>query len=380
MKSTIYNKLELVEKTSKRFLNITLEDTLLIACQHILKTNYQMFLSLFDRGLKPKNTFLLGKCYSTDKEALEWFIEKGVNVSKYSNKFDSYRSFDESFDSYVKVFLKKILKNIDFSKYKKVIILDDGGHLLKEANKLIKDTRKVIGIEQTSSGYEAIKNEKLRFSVINVARSFAKLEHESPIIADLFVENLNHELRKLNIIPKNVLIIGNGPIGREIFNKLSHRYNILRFDKDISKSNFNNKEELETNLHRFDMIIGCTGKISFPSEFYSRLNGKVILASASSSDREFTAVNFRMLGERYTDCHRNFSFRDITLLNSGFPMTFTDYGMGAEGKNIQLTRALIFSAILSSINTPNEKKLLELNLEIQKDIISDFYKLKGGKG
>ena len=63
-------------------------------------------------------------------------------------------------------------------------------------------------------------------------------------------------------------------------------------------------------------------------------------------------------------------------MNSGFPLTFTSHGLGAEGKDIQLTRALIFSSVLSAVNTSNEMKILELNSRLQKDILSGFY---GGK-
>jgi len=67
-------RLRLVKEVSNLFENLKLDKTLIIACQHILKTNYQMFLSLFDKGLVPENTYILGKCYSTDNKGLQMFV------------------------------------------------------------------------------------------------------------------------------------------------------------------------------------------------------------------------------------------------------------------------------------------------------------------
>ena len=197
MKVNLNKKLKTVERISKEFENQKLDRVLLIACQHILKTNCQMFNSLFEKGLKSKNIFLMGKCYSTDKEALKWFIKKGVNVHKNSEAFDSYESYDSSFDNYVKEFFKSVISSVNIKDFEKIIILDDGGSMLKLANKVLKSTKNIIGIEQTSSGYNRLKGIKLRFPIINVARSKAKLDHESLIVADLFMENLDYELKSI---------------------------------------------------------------------------------------------------------------------------------------------------------------------------------------
>jgi S-adenosylhomocysteine hydrolase len=376
MKVNLNTKLETVENIAREFENKQLDRVLLIACQHILKTNCQMFNSLFEKGLKPKNVFLMGKCYSTDKEALNWFIEKGVNVHKNSEAFDSHSDFDISFNNYIKEFLKSALSQVNLGDYERVIILDDGAHMLNLANRILKSTKNFVGIEQTSSGYNKLKNQRLRFPVINVARSKAKLDHESPIVADLFVKNLELELKDLKKKAKNILIIGNGPIGKSISDKLSNKCSISIYDKDALKSDFKDKKELKNKISRFDLIIGCTGESSFPTEFYSLLKEGVVLASASSSDREFSAKAIRVLGERYFQCHRNFEARGIHILNSGFPLTFTRKQMGAEGKNIQLTRALIFSSIFIALKKKRKNEFLEINPKIQEKIISSF---RGGK-
>ena len=47
------NKLPLLDFMSKYFKNVRLDDVTLIACQHILETNYTMFEYLFEKVLKP---------------------------------------------------------------------------------------------------------------------------------------------------------------------------------------------------------------------------------------------------------------------------------------------------------------------------------------
>ena len=116
-----------------------------------------------------------------------------------------------------------------------------------------------------------------------------------------------------------------------------------------------------------------------PVSFYGSLKKGAILVSSSSSDREFDAPHLRMLIERYTNCHDNARIRDIILLNSGFPLTFTKYSWGAEGKRIQLTRALIFSAVCLSQDKEYSSRVIELDLVVQKIILDKFLELNLGK-
>lgn len=372
MDITKENRMPLVEYIRDIFAGLNLERTLIIACQHILPTNLSMFLYLCEKGLKPKNVFILGKCYSTDKKALDLFVKKGFNISRFSQLFDSHKSYDTEYFRHVNSFLLGIIQNINFKKYDKIILVDDGGFLIKLANDILKNYDNVIGIEQTSSGYEKIKDLKIHFPIINVARSYAKLEHESKLIAEHFLNNLNYELKKLKKQPKKMLIIGRGPIGKEISNLLKKDFSIATYDSKIEKSNFVNLKQLRDKIKEFDVIIGCTGENSLPTWFYNSLKKEAILVSVSSSDREFAACNLRLLTDKYKKCHKNIKIRDIYLLNSGFPLTFSEYKIGLEAKKIQITRALIFSAIYLANSRKYPKGIVNLNDSIQKLIIRKF--------
>ena len=371
-KSNINERLPLVEYVSQLFEKARLDNTLIIACQHILPTNYQMFLSLIDKGINPKNIFLLGKCYSTDKSALENFIKIGVKVHKKSTYFDSYNSYDNEYANIVSEFIEEIFKNISIKRYVKVILIDDGGFLINKANLFLNYVENVIGIEQTSSGYDKIKDLKLRFPVINVARSYAKLNYESPIISEHFVNNVNIILKELKISPKKILVMGKGAIGSQITKLLEKNKYVLSTFDNSEKSDILSLDELKLKIHNFDIIIGCTGKNSLPISFYNNLKHNAVLISASSSDREFDAPRLRMLTERFYDCHQNVKLRDIYLLNAGFPLTFIEQGIGAEANKIQLTRALIFSSILLAKTNNYLNGLIELDKNLQKRILEKF--------
>ena len=225
-------RLPLLDFVSDLFPDINLQNVLLIASQHILDSNYTMFEYFFKKGLKTENTFLIGKVYSTNLETIKKFKERGVSVSDASLDFNSHLSFDEQFENEITKFLYHIQSIKNFNNFEKIMLLDDGGYLVNIANQIFQDKTNFIAIEQTSSGYNKLKNQNFKFPIINVARSRAKLFYESPMIADVFLKKLNRKINDLKLKPKNVLVIGAVPIGNEIFKKIKSNKEIC----DINSS------------------------------------------------------------------------------------------------------------------------------------------------
>ena len=63
-------------------------------------------------------------------------------------------------------------------------------------------------------------------------------------------------------IPKRILIIGQGTIGKAISAHLKNDlYHVDCFDECPEKSDFRS-EELNQRLKKYDLIIGCTGNTS----------------------------------------------------------------------------------------------------------------------
>ncbi|MDN3508492.1 MAG: hypothetical protein P0S93_00420 [Candidatus Neptunochlamydia sp.] len=354
-----------------------MSEVYILCAQHLVSTSYSLFHTLLQLGLQPSNLSAIGKCYSTNPEAVAEMQKLGIDICESSLSFNSHTSFDQQYKQNIKKFIRSRILTLKNSRFKKIVVLDDGGELLLEANTTLGDDPRLIGIEQTSSGHRKIKQQKLNFPVINVARSPAKLNHESPIIAKLVLKSLIVSLTSLDLKPEKALVIGNGPIGAHISRVLEPTHETLVFDKAPSKS-YIKPENLQNALETSDLIIGCTGTTVLDSKEFDRLKKNAILVSASSSDREFKAQSLRKRIPLVSDCHQHLLIEDKWLINCGFPINFSSNFREVDSDELQLTRSLLLSAILQATNelgiTAN-KRLVSLDPENQRDILLKYYSL-----
>ena len=367
-------ELPLLRHTVELYPNVNLSDTYIICAQHLVSTSYSLFYTLLQLGLKPHNLSVIGKCYSTDPSAAIEMKQLGIDICPSSLNFDSHKSFDQQYISNIKTFLSKRFLKLKNNRFEKVVVLDDGGVLIEEVNSLLKRNKLLIGIEQTSSGYHKIKRLKLNFPVINVARSSAKLIHESPIIARLVLDSLIQRLTELSVNTRKALIIGNGPIGSQIYKFLNKTHEVLLFDKDPAKSDIN-REALIRSLGTIDLIIGCTGTAALCSEEISLLKKNCILASASSSDREFNAEELRKKIPVVRDCHKDLMIDNIWLINCGFPINFSSNFTDVDCDELQLTRSLLLVSILQSVCDRDSNRIgfIPLDMEKEKEILRQYH-------
>lgn len=345
-----------------------LEEVCIIGGQHLLQTTHVMLQALYELNLKPDNIFLIGKCYSSNSSVFLQMVEDGIHVSPKSISFESYQSFDQFYKSEVKKFYHQIIKAVNQRKPKKIIVLDDGGEFLSQVDPDHFDCKNIIGIEQTSSGYNKLSNQSLRFPIINVARSWAKLKYESPIISEFALQKFLKSLPSCDW--KQTLIVGGGPIGLAIRDKLKQQTQVDIFDKLSERSSI---LSLEDNLSSYELIIGCTGSTSISHKLHPLLKEGCILASVSSSDREFDAYHLRKKTAPYDNCHYHLPVDGKLLLNSGFPINF-DGGMhSVPPKYIQITRALLVAAIFQSVNLCSYfPKIIDLCSNYQRKVVNNF--------
>jgi S-adenosylhomocysteine hydrolase len=343
---SLRKRLPLIDKLAELVNDLNLENTLIIAVQHLCGTTEILFDTLLDLKLSPENLHVIGKCYSTNFEILTSIRRKGINALISSSFFDCTEAFDIDFDKNIDEMIKEIISSNDLFSFRKIIILDDGGHLLERATFLLPKGLPLVGIEQTSSGFNRTQDKNLPFPVINLARSWLKLEYESPIIISVFIEKLKKKLDELTLEVNKVLIIGFGVLGQKIYEILKDRCLVSIFDLAPERSTITTCKFKE-KLKEFDLIIGCTGSTSLKFDDYKYLKKPVILASISSSDREFESFKFRRLNP-VKNCHDHVIANGITLLNCGFPITFdADY----DSAEFQITRALILASIYQSFST-----------------------------
>lgn len=364
--------LPLLDYVKNQFDRDVLKNTYILAAQHLVSTSHALFEAFFECGLERDSLSLIGKCYSTNPEIYHILREQGIDVCPSSISFDPMRSFDEQYKQNVREFFSRKIAEGVFEKGKKIIILDDGGFLLEAANEYVTDHQMIVGIEQTTSGYMKLKDQFLKFPIVNLARSFAKLEYESPIIAQLIKDSLVRHLSNLKLKPKKPLIIGNGAIGQAIYSALASDYPKTKvFDVDVTRSHIF-PDEFAKILQESDLIIGCVGKTVVPQAQHHLLKKGAVLISASSSDREFDAVFLREKGAFDIDCHAHLHLSGVYLMNSGFPINFDNHYREIDVDELQLTRTLIFASVMQASLLQIESGFIPLKSDWQRDIVNKF--------
>jgi S-adenosylhomocysteine hydrolase len=369
--SYFQEQLPLMDMAANNFEIDALEDAYVIACQHILPSSHRLFHYLFDLGLKKERLAVIGKCYSTSPLVDENMRNEGIFVCPTSKAFDGHASFDQQFQRNIRNFLALQIGRMRLTPSKRIIILDDGGELLKAAGETMGRFSNVMGVEQTSSGYNKLKCERLAFPIVNVARSRCKLQVESPMIAASQISIIKRHLAELKQPEKRVLIIGNGAIGQALHKTLRESHQVTLYDC-IPEISTILSEHLD--FSRFNVIIGTTGEVSLPSTRHHELMPGTILFSASSSDREFDAHHLRRKIKANPDCHADLDINGVKLINSGFPVNFyaTDYD-NVPLQQIQLTFGLLLAGVCQK--RANKNAFVEVNERIQDQIIEGTSKL-----
>lgn len=369
-----YTLLPILEYTEGFFSKDHLKNVYLIACQHILPSTHLMIRSMINLGLDINKVGLIGKCYSTSNATMQNMLDEGIFVCDSSNKFNSDLSFDEQFRASVSAFLKSQIERMNPDKNSTIVILDDGGELISMAQDLAKIYPNIFGVEQTSSGYHKLSNIDLRFPVKNVALSSAKLIFESPLIGKSVVHNLEKRLSLSSAAPQEILIVGNGSVGREVANLLKTKpyaehvvsaYDIISEKSDLHYLDFSS----------FDLIIGATGTKMFTYNYYDLLKKTATLVSVSSSDREFDGVHFRQLSGKKWKTHDDVSYNGLRLLNCGFPLNFSssDNMMSIPLNKMQFVSALLLLGVCD-LNINKNQSFMQLNKD-QTDRIFEQYSL-----
>lgn len=320
----------------------------IIACQHLLAPQAKMFELINQFGIPKENIYIFGKIYSTSKEIVCELESKGFNISK--PLFDPSVSFDFQHNENCINEMNNFLNSI--TSPSKIIVLDDGGELLKVVNNHFTQLPNVqiIGIEQTSSGFRKLEHKQINFPIFNVARSSIKLMKESPVIAEIGFRRISETIQKYSIEKPRILVVGLGPLGNSILTlSNSKNYFTIGYDKE-----YHNKKQIidliqENNIN---IVIGVTGSSILNTteieEIRNILTEKLYLISMSSADREFPAIHIRERGLSYGKIHDDISYGNLILINNGFPITFKGNRFESTPEEIERTIAQLYGSVLDA--------------------------------
>lgn len=327
-----------------------IDNVFILACQHILDPQAKMFQLISNFGIPKENIMIFGKIYSTSNEVLDDLLQDGFKVSK--PVFDPTKSFDiehrenceKEFDRFIEI----------VHPHSKIIILDDGGELLKFVNekfKLLPAKTAIVGIEQTSSGFRKLENTFLNFPVFNVARSVVKLTKESPLIASLGCQRIIDVINQYSISQPRILVVGLGPIGSNTLSILNSK-GYFAIGYDIAHQNKTELTEL-IDQNKINIVVGATGTNILNKEQLQSIANIVdynlYLISMSSADREFPTTYIRQNGVISKKIHGDVVWNNLILINNGFPITFKGQRYESTPEEIERTIGLLYGSTLEAI-------------------------------
>lgn len=344
------------------------QNCLVVIHAHILPTFIPLLKRLSAIGFRQKNIFIIGKPYSTVPHVQDEIIRLGFSQHQSGYSFDP-GEYDAFSDTLLSRAAKRISEQLSTQRFERVILVDDGGELSRYWRKLnpIEKT-KVVSIQQTRSGFHAVDSFR-NFSIIDVARSYAKRKFESPAIRDGIMKAI--DARGVLSGNERVGIIGVGEIGSRIASLLlSRKKRVVIFDnQESATSNFKGENKsvvVATDAYKLmqssDIIFGCTGKSSLPGYAYSLDDNSKVFVSVSSRDVEFRSLltnqqftaKHMSEGDQYGDVSVYNKKRDIhhKVLNGGFPINFDRASEYESQRYISITRALILAAVVQALYTP----------------------------
>lgn len=360
------------------------QDYYIISVQHLLRSTGSMFEAIVRYGFEPQNIFLTGKIYSTHIETQNKLRDLGINVIKsdYPKELGYYaQSLENDVRQMWQMLSEKLKPN------SKIIILDDGGYTLKNVPDEILKNHFVYGIEQTTSGIR-MQNTFGKFPVIHVAASAAKVIIEPPIVSEAVKIQLGQIIQELN--PKKVGVIGFGHIGKAVVNEFKSIYDILVYDiknelKDEVIQGVTYCNSLSDLYNQNDVIIGATGQDISDLNWLTNSTGNKTLISVSSGDIEFNNLlrnckpylteglksPLQVLNLKTKQGH------SLKILRGGMVANFTGTPDSSPGHIIQVTRGLLFSAILQILRDTEQLKSQSgaamLDPNFQKEVVKLWF-------
>jgi S-adenosylhomocysteine hydrolase len=400
----------------------------LVAVQHLLGSTVPL-LRLLSRRMDPANVSVLGKPYSTNPQVVhalraQYGNEALIEGGDFSNHF---RDFESQFDEQCERVLLGVTRRMasgSMAPDHRVLVLDDGAHLTR----MLHDARfadvahRFVCVEQTSRGIWKLADVDLRTPVVNVAESWVKLRHESPLIAESVRDCLLELLAGLDEtgvkIERRALVIGFGTIGNAVACALAKLgWDVQVYDKREAarRSARDHGFPCGTDLHRqlpeVGLVVGCTGMRALSYQDMFLLSDSTVVVSASSSDIEFGGWELRrhaslfpsdtartgtpdLLYDRLQGhevymghaahpatglCALRLAGKVILLANGGFPINLNGEIDPIAPGSIQLTRALLYAGALQAAASDGPG-LHTLNERAQQTIWQGFQQCRKDTG
>jgi len=352
-----------------------LSNTVFVCVQHLLESSIDLFQALISIGANPHNIFLIGKHYSTCDNVYADLSNIGLQTQVLT-PLSVLGQYDVLFKQDITKMWEKVYQHTISRYVSALVVLDDGGRCLESITKKFFDKVPVIGIEQTTAGLFNPQVLNLPVPFIDVATCAAKKYLEAKIIVNEIIEKLVDKLPPINS-SVSCGVIGVGIIGKVVVKKLLELgYEVLIYDKfpqeiqSLAKVKWCNS--ISELIAKADYVFGCTGRdISAECNILKLVNKHKYFISCSSEDKEFLSL-LRLIQQNSNlnkwpydpledICYRVSDNASIHIFQGGFPINFDRSGETAHPYDIQLTRCLLFGALIQAISTLPKLQQFNIN-------------------
>jgi S-adenosylhomocysteine hydrolase len=358
-----------------------LAGTHVVAVQHLLESTGSLIDALLRLGVQPRHVHVLGKLYSTHDATARRLAEGGVEVHA-SSRPTAWGHFAEAMRNDVASLWASTERTVPAGA--PLTVLDDGGRCVDQMPGRFRDSALTCGIEQTTSGLAHIlASSAARVRVIQVAASAAKRLLEPPMISAAVIERT---ARLMDTLPSTTTcgVLGLGPIGRAMAEELARRgHRVLAYDPDPGARRFR-RDGLTMCRARRDVvrhatvIFGCSGTDALLNErAVLKVRGQLVLASCSSEDREFQALLAGAATDGPSPTSDPFASVGVPIgrngrlliLRGGYPINFDGGPHSVPAADIQLTRGLLFGAVIQAQRCRSKAGPVMLDPAIQRAVV-----------
>jgi S-adenosylhomocysteine hydrolase len=285
-----------------------------VVAQHLFPTTMALVDALQKNGLPKDKLHLIGKSYSTHERTYAALLGEGIDVD-HSSRQDHQIAEDAAvrLAGAARRQLQRLFASVtpnelaDANARPRFLLFDEGGKLLETLHKEFPQYAKLcIGMEHTDRGMQLLDDleksgGRVLLPVLDMARSAAKKQFESPAIGESVVFHTELELHEAGAQPtKNeACVIGYGAVGKATADALRRRgYQVWVHDHDsaaLARARADGCEvpagdeaaRRRSALAHAHLLVSCTGRTTIqPDEFADLLPDGAILTNAASGTHE----------------------------------------------------------------------------------------------
>jgi S-adenosylhomocysteine hydrolase len=332
--------------------------TALVCVQHLTESTGSLIERFIEIGFMPTQIHILGKIYSSKPLVQERLRSLGVNVYRSSNNFE-WGLYSCRLAKDIDLMWQAAISTGSLNSVKRVIVLDDGGAAIAAVPVDLLRSKVVIGVEQTMSGIVLNRNERPLIPFIGIGASAAKLLIEPMIIRESL---LRQAVERSVHVSGPAGVVGVGYIGSAITEELQRTgVEVYTYDNRPRRKAIIGArpcESLNDLYSAAKTIWGCTGTNHLADFKWTEcIRMEKTLISCSSRDSEFNSALRELNSKPQFDkvCRLSDviveadSSAPVTVLYGGFPINFSGVFEAELAKDIQVTRALLFSGVLQAL-------------------------------